>query len=320
MNKIVILFLFLVPAVLRAQSFEPCADSPGSHAIHKDSSAILAWATSVELTRGFMDFQDPGLGLATYGSESDALGPADGTTVVSLGDRGVAVLQFDLPITNGPGPDFAVFENGFTDGYMEFAFVEVSSDGLNFFRFPATSEIPIDVQSNNFTITDCGSVNNLAGKYRANFGTPFDLEELNGMIGLDINQITHVKLIDVVGILDVNFGSMDSNGELINDPYPTAFPSSGFDLDAVAVLHQGSLGTEEQHFSALTIFPNPVENHLSIQYSGSFAYKLYSVEGQLVEKGEGKDQLTLDSSFWLKGIYLLVLEKEGKEEVLRVLK
>jgi len=320
MNKWLFLLLFGFPFLASGQSFEPCADEVGSDAIHKDSSAIVAWASSAVITRGYMDFQDPGLGLANYGLESDAIGPADGAAVVSLGDRGVAVLQFELPIANGLGPDFAVFENGFTDGYMEFAFVEVSSDGVNYTRFPAISEIPIVLQSSNFTITDCGYVHNLAGKYRANYGTPFDLEELNGIDGLDINQITHVKLIDVVGILDVNFGSMDSNGELINDPYPTAFPSSGFDLDAVAVLHQGSVGTEEQHFSDLNVFPNPVRNHLNIQYSGSFLYYLHSVEGQLVGTGEGMDQLTLDSSFWPRGIYLLVLEKEGKEEVLRVVK
>ena len=75
---------------------------------------------------------------------------------------------------------------------MEFAFVEVSSDGVNYYRFPATSEIPTATQSDNFTITDCGYVHNLAGKYRVNYGTPFDLADFSGILSLDVQNITHV--------------------------------------------------------------------------------------------------------------------------------
>ena len=59
----------------------------------------------------------------------------DVVDVVSLGDGGEAVLYFNPPIKNGSGADFAIFENGFQDHYMEFGFVEVSSNGLDFFDF-----------------------------------------------------------------------------------------------------------------------------------------------------------------------------------------
>jgi hypothetical protein len=36
-------------------------------------------------------------------------------------------------------------------------------------------------------------------------------------------------------------GSRDSKGNIINDPWPTNFASSGFDLDAVGVINQGIL-------------------------------------------------------------------------------
>jgi hypothetical protein len=55
---------------------------------------------------------------------------------------------------------------------------------------------------------------------------------------LDVTRITHVRIIDVVGAIDPAFGRLDSSGRIINDPWPTAFSSSGFDLDAVGVLHQ----------------------------------------------------------------------------------
>ena len=64
----------------------------------------------------------------------------------------MATVTFASPIYNGEGPDFAVFENGFDidDEYdptgvlhfLELAFVEVSSDGENFFRFPAVTNVP----------------------------------------------------------------------------------------------------------------------------------------------------------------------------------
>ena len=59
---------------------------------------------------------------------------------------------------------------------------------------------------------DATKLNNLAGKYKAQYGTPFDLNELDGISGLDINYISHVKIIDCIGTIDSNFGSFDSFG------------------------------------------------------------------------------------------------------------
>lgn len=320
MNKIPVIILILFPFCISAQSFEPCADEAGSNAIHKDSSIILAWVNAIQLTRGFMDFQEPGFGYASFGMPEDALGPADGMSVVSLGDGGEAVLQFALPITNGPGPDFAVFENGFIDGYMEFAFVEVSSDGVNYVRFPATSEIPTSAQSSNFTVTECGYVNNLAGKYRSNYGTPFDLDELTGIEELNVNQITHVKLIDVIGIIDPFFGSTDQNGNLINDPYPTAFPSGGFDLDAVAVIHQGSLLLDRTSDIDIRVYPNPFHDNLSLRVPNEFEFILRDCDGRIVMKGYSMNEHVLDCSALSNGAYVLFIRTGGQEYFYRLIK
>jgi hypothetical protein len=61
------------------------------------------------------------LGHTSYGDDSCALGPAD-NNVVSLGDSGYAIVKFDIPISDGPGFDFAVFENAFDDEFLELAF------------------------------------------------------------------------------------------------------------------------------------------------------------------------------------------------------
>jgi hypothetical protein len=64
--------------------------------------------------------------------------------------------------------------------YLELAFVEVSSDGINYFRFPATSLTPTDNQVSNTAYMNAANINNLAGKYIGGYGTPFDLDELAG--------------------------------------------------------------------------------------------------------------------------------------------
>ena len=63
------------------------------------------------------------------------------------------------------------------------------------------------------------------------------MDELKDSQALDLNWIPFVRLIDVVGSIDSVWGSRDSKGRLINDPWPSPFPSSGFDLDAVGVIH-----------------------------------------------------------------------------------
>jgi hypothetical protein len=130
-------FLCLLAAPLHGQ-FAPGAGEPGTTAIPADSSIFINWATQCSVDRGPQDITAPELGLATAGEADDGTGPSDGRTV-SLGDGGTATLTFEYPVADGPGWDFAVFENGFSSfgGYfLELATVAVSSDGINFVPFP----------------------------------------------------------------------------------------------------------------------------------------------------------------------------------------
>jgi hypothetical protein len=253
MNFILNLFLFVIfqfkIQILFSQSFAPAPGNIGSTAIFKDSSIFCAWANSIQLQIGYLDISNKSLGYVSFGLPENALNKAEGnsTDVVSLGDSGIAILSFENPITNGEGFDFAIFENGFADNYVEYAFVEVSSDGINYVRFPNYSETPTTTQMGNFEFSDCRYVHNLAGKYRQGYGTPFDLEELQDSLHIDITSITHVKIIDVIGSINSQYGSFDSENRIINDPWPSAFESGGFDLDALGVIHQKELGIFEKH-------------------------------------------------------------------------
>lgn len=292
MNKLLLLFVLICPLINWAQSYAPAPGISGSTAIYKDSSCFVAWASGIEITRGSLDISTPTLGVASFGDAFNALGVAegDGTSVVSLGDSGIAIITFSSPITNGLGADFAIFENGFADDYMEFAHVEVSSDGVNFVRFPSHSESPVIVQLDNFMFGDCRMVNNLAGKYRQGYGTPFDLEELLGNPLLDVNSITHVKLTDVIGSISQGIGTTDAHGNLINDPFPTPFESCGFDLDAIGVIHQLALSFDENEIS-YSIYPNPTVDvvHLKGFFDGEVRF--YALNGALIhaEKVNGSN-------------------------------
>ena len=190
-----------------------------------------------------------------------ALGPATGNVmhIVSLGDLtaaqidagerpGSVTLGFDVPIANGPGPDFAVFENGFISGggageagglFAELGYAEVSTDGITFVRFP--SVYMSAAVGGGYATVGPESIYNLVGKhangYGQSWGTPFDLsdlvhtpEVLSGSV--DLNNINFVRVVDIPGSGDFK----DSLGNPIYDAWHT-YGSGGVDLDAIGVIN-----------------------------------------------------------------------------------
>ncbi len=221
------LALLLLPGMLHAGPYPGAPGTPGSDAISRTDARFIAWAS--------------GHSSLSYGSGVDAAwrtpakgyGPAgtDLYHIVCLGNGGRITMHFPHPIRDGGGADFAVFENSFSDGFLELAFVEVSSDGTNFTRFPAVSLTanPVGDFGTGMNPTD---LSGLAGKYRLGFGTPFDLADLPDSPALDKQNVRFVRIADIIG----NGNTKDSGGNPIYDPTPT-IGSGGFDLDAIGVIH-----------------------------------------------------------------------------------
>ncbi|MEQ8820039.1 MAG: PQQ-binding-like beta-propeller repeat protein [Sumerlaeia bacterium] len=172
-------------------------------------------------------------------------------------DAAWLTLGFDVVLRNGPGPDLIVFENGFFQGAApdqflgELAFVEVSTDGAAFARFPArtTSTEPVGP----FGLIDPDAYENLAGN-RPTFanvelspvdplpfdaaaagGTAFDFDDLtthplvvSGVVDLD--RIRQVRIVDIHGDGSV----LDAYGNTIYDP--TGIGNAA-DIDAAAAIH-----------------------------------------------------------------------------------
>ncbi len=315
MKKKLLISLLFSSSMIIAQSYAPAAGKPGSTAIARASSVFVDWATGITVVRGPQDITKPAGLFATVGAPSDGLkGGASGNSVVSLGDGGTAILTFDTPIVNGTGYDFAVFENGFSDTFLELAFVEVSSDGINFFRFPSHSQTQTTTQIGGFGAVDCTYINNLAGKYRAGFGTPFDLSEVADNILLDKNNITHVKIIDVVGTIDPVYATYDSFGNMINELYSTPFTSGGFDLSGVGVINKkAALSNTDFNVNSVVLYPNPTTDIVYLTIDQESSILVYDLLGKIVKnlpKANYKEIVVSDLN---PGTYLFVISIEGKK-------
>ena len=207
-------------------------DLSGTDAVPFADPRIVGWAAGVvEPVAWGTDL------LAEWQVPARALGPCTGDPldVASLGNGGVLAVTFEPPVADGEGPDLAVFENGITDAFLELAWVEVSSDGATFARFPARYDGQAAVSA--YGGHDRALIHGFAGRYRVGFGTPFDLADLAGHPAvaegtLDLSSVRVVRLVDVVG----DGATLDDAGHPVYDPTPTV-ESAGFDLDAVAALH-----------------------------------------------------------------------------------
>ncbi|MBP1645083.1 MAG: aggregation factor core protein MAFp3, isoform [Bacteroidetes bacterium] len=228
MRKLILLLSMVIASNVTFAQFDGAVGTPGCQAIGISNPSIVSWAKGVEVKRGFQGTSSTN--YAAYGKSYMAQGIPDSTTTraISLGRNGEAIITFDRPIINGTGYDFAVFENGFSSTYLELAFVEVSSDGIHYFRFPSTSN---STSEGNINPT---LINNLAGKYEVGYGTPFNLDDISDDANLDKSNIRFVKLVDVNGGVD-----MDAQGNIIYDA-SSGGPATGFDLTGVCVLNGGS--------------------------------------------------------------------------------
>lgn len=299
-------------------------------AIKFNDARISQWAAGCTVERGWKDIADKSQGYASVGTEQNAVGPLTTTgSVVSLGDSGVAVLTFAEPIRNVEGPDFAVFENGFlhpTDSglaFLELAFVEVSSDGINYVRFPAAYNGQDTTQIDNFTYVKGQDYVNLAGRYIQGYGTPFDLEALRDSTMVDIDNITHVRIVDVIGSLDPAIGSKDASGRMINDPYATAFASGGFDLSGVAVLNATSTNMPAlNEIHNISLSPNPATNNVVINADklSAFYYQIVNINGTTVKQGKSESRANIDVSALPAGVYYCILKYGTEKSVIKFVK
>jgi hypothetical protein len=199
--------------------------------------------------------------------------------VHSLGIQGWLALGFDGAIADGPGADFIVSENAFyvvlPAAFAEVAFVEVSSNGADYARFPAFYWGP--QSSGGTSIALVGSYSGLAGQTPVYAGSgalvdpqdvceaggdAFDLADLRDhplvRAGrLDLQAISSVRLVDV------RDGDLDARGVAIRDPQ-----LGSADVDAVTVIHQAG-----------SLTPHHPEVRVDIPPDGNFSVSVRDPDG-----------------------------------------
>ncbi len=307
--------------------YAPQAGLPGSSAIPASSPVFTGWARYATISRGYIELGDTNLSIngsnrASFGSVENVYGPADGKPV-SLGDKGTITIFLSQPVYDGPGWDFAVFENGFrsitdsTMAFLELAYVSVSSDGKLFFTFPSISLTQDTAQIDGFGMLKANKIYDLAGKYIAGYGVPFDLSELSDFqnSGLDLNNIHYIRIQDVGGCINPICASYDSQGHIINDPYPTPFASSGFDLDAVGLIHQ-------RRPSSVYLYPNPTAGIINIQSNQIIKSLLIKdIQGNTILRNSlNVNFFKLNLSNLKSGLYFCILREKDLQETAVIIK
>jgi len=204
-------------------------------AIAADSGVFQQWADAIDPAR--TAFAPEGSTTINQSGGFNSLGDLTQAQIDNGDAPGFLTVTFPTGIRNGAGADFAVFENAFvfpSDPYLfaELAYVEVSSNGADFARFPSISTNTGFEGSfgQSFAGFDTTNIYNLAGKHAGGFGTPFDLDDLlddPGVVSgdVDLDDIQYVRLVDIPGSGDF----LDSEGNPILDNWPGT-GTGGFDF------------------------------------------------------------------------------------------
>ena len=237
--------------------------------ILSNDARIVSWAT------GWQDYVQPDTYSGGYchnnGGQIDSVSNAvlgtptdftmNGTTkhVLALGHGSSITLTFGRSIPNGPGWNFAVFNNAFLDmssaladrgggtNYVHYnsgtnlvsvargynfvwckpAFVDVSSDATNWARFPATYlntdvlfQASVPDSPDHWLSQDVTMIDGLAGKAVLQYGTPFSLSTLTNHPNVTSGLVV-LNNIRYIRLTDVigDGSTTDQFGNVIYSPY-----------------------------------------------------------------------------------------------------
>ena len=107
----------------------------------------------------------------------------------------------------------------------------------------------------------------------------------------------------------------------MNDPYPTAFPNGGFDLDAVGVIHSLINSIPEENHELVRVYPNPFTENFMINSDIIIDYKLFNSLGEVIISARtNQHQTIVNISDQPNGIYFLQLNSEQKSKTIKLIK
>jgi len=229
-----------------------------------------------------------------------ASGPED---VVELGFGGEIIIgKKNAWIVNKEGPDFIIFENVFCYGnnkiFAEPGIVSVSKDSINWIEFPFSNETLKGLAGITWT-----NGNENCFDYTAIGGDAFDLED----IGID--SIKYIKIKDtaiIVSLLPIDHQYYVNNAIL-----------SGFDLDAVVILHYISSNSQSMLFQ---IYEN--DGNYYLYYNIDVSISIYDFLGIEIWNNSQLPAVNYNAIFshkYSNGSYFIVARKEDLIEIKKVI-
>ncbi len=80
------------------------------------------------------------------------------------------------------------------------------------------------------------------------------------------------------------------------------------------------LGINETNGLLVSVYPNPTNDLVNIQFEGAFTYQLTAVSGELILKGSSVNKEELDLDQLSKGVYFVTITAEGKSSTVKLIK
>ncbi|MGB1104662.1 MAG: T9SS type A sorting domain-containing protein, partial [Crocinitomicaceae bacterium] len=79
-------------------------------------------------------------------------------------------------------------------------------------------------------------------------------------------------------------------------------------------------GIELNEESAIKLYPNPTTGNTTIQMMGQFTYQIKTINGEIIENGQGFDQKEISLTNYVDGIYLVIVGNEETNKTIKVVK
>jgi hypothetical protein len=223
--------------------------------------------------------------------------------IVSLGFGGeIIVGNKDYYIIDKEGPDFIIFENVFsnyaeTKVFVEPAIVSVSKDGINYIEFPYNSETLEGLAGVHWTNGDQDCFD-----YSVSGGDAFDLST----IGID--SIRYIKIKDTSKIASTLPNS--------NKYYSPEGVLSGFDLDAVALLHIAPIIEAIYDKKENIIYVSNVAGNYYLSYDEDINIKMFDILGY---QKELKNSYIINKVDYIAGVYFIIATNKNNIQQIKII-
>jgi hypothetical protein len=113
-----------------------------------------------------------------------------------------------------------------------------------------------------------------------------------------------------------SFATKDVNGHKINDPWPTPFPSSGFDLDAVGVIHTLANDVKIMDAVSMQLFPTIAPHFVNVACSLADANRIVVTNAlgqEIFSQNINTVITTIDVSGLETGVYWVLIKSENTQ-------